>query len=156
MLKVFDCLVDIRKAQPEYKQTIDNIFYLSKAENIYELHGFLDDDVYLFNELLDQNLIKPEDNSLFLKVRNFLIDQCELIEYVLDQDVYTIDLDCEDIFRQCAKDACNSGAFELYLLKALHNGDLECALKEFERDVLDDPFNSLTFKGACKKALELN
>lgn len=156
MLKIFDCFIDIQKAKPEYKQAIDNIFWLSHAENIYELHDYLDDDVYLFNELLDKELIKSDANPLFLEVRKFLITQCELIEYVLDQDVYTVDLDSEDIFRQSAKDACNSSAFELYLLKALHSDDLEWALKEFEKDVLDDPCNSLTFKGACKKALELN
>lgn len=155
MFKVFDCLIDLPKIKPEYTSKIDNIFSLSKAENIYELHDYLDDDVYLFNQLFEKGLVKSEDNSLFLEVRKFLLDQCELIEYILDQEVFTVDLDNEDIFKECAKDACNSGAFELYLLKAIHSNDLEWALKEFEKDVLNDPCNAMTFKGACKKALEL-
>ena len=51
MFKVFDCLIDLPKIKPEYTSKIDNIFSLSKAENIYELHDYLDDDVYLISFL---------------------------------------------------------------------------------------------------------
>lgn len=153
MIKVFDCLVEIPEVKEEYKETIDNIFWLSHAENVYELHGYLLDDIYLFNEMLDKKVISPKDNPLFLEVRKYLIDICETIEFILDQEVYTVDLDNEDIFKQRAEDACETG-YDLYLLKAIHSYDVEWALKEFEKDTLEDPFNSMTFLGACKKALD--
>ena len=153
MIKVFDCLVEIPEVKEEYKETIDNIFWLSHAENVYELHGYLLDDIYLFNEMLDKKVISPKDNPLFLEVRKYLIDICETIEFILDQEVYTVDFDNEDIFKQRAEDACETG-YDLYLLKAIHSYDVEWALKEFEKDTLEDPFNSMTFLGACKKALD--
>ena len=103
--------------------------------------------------MLDKKVISPKDNPLFLEVRKYLIDICETTEVILDQEVYTVDLDNEDIFKQRAEDACETG-YDLYLLKAIHSYDVEWALKEFEKDTLEDPFNSMTFLGACKKALD--
>lgn len=156
MIKVFNCYIDIKKAKPEYKEFIDNIFWLSKAETIYELWDWLHEDVQMLDIMNKNGLVPNNDRTKKIyEVRKSLMEQVEAIESVLEEEIYVVDLETEEIYKE---KICNLGLnpdYPIYLLKAIHNDEVEEGLKMLEDEVLNDPYCAMTWKDACKKAVKL-
>lgn len=157
MIKVFNIVCEFTHPKKEYKKVFDVIkqFHIF---DIYELHSFLAEDQYFYQEIFDKNILEykentPEFEALFYEVKKYLMDNLDIINYLLDQEYYTIDFKAEDIYKDTLYNIlCDDSGFASYLLEALFEDTLEEWIKNLEEEFLGDPFSATTWQDALKKA----